>query len=249
MRYSEDYVDYIVSKMKEWLIAYRERNCRADTPFVIGISGGKDSAVVAALCKSVTKHVVGLIMPYGEQDDLADAMLVCQRLDIPFHVVQIKGVVSVSMGALSDSIFLPTEVMKINAQARVREMLLYNLADAIGGRVANCCNASERFVGYSTALGDLEGHFSLLGNARVSTVYKLVEYFGLEDLVGEQKPPADGLCGLTDEDNLGFTYDELDEYMACGTTGRDGIDKLIREKHDNSHWKRASVNGMPTFNI
>lgn len=217
-------------------------NCDA----VVGISGGKDSSIVAALCVEAlgAKRVVGVMMPNGEQPDLADSHRVIESLGIRFayvdiiHAVQTLSIgVSCNMGV--------SEQAAINLPARIRMATLYAVAQSLpnGGRVVNTCNRSEDFVGYSTKFGDSAGDFSPLANLMVHEVIQIGHQLGIPaDLV--DKVPSDGLCGKTDEDNLGFTYAQLDNYISTGTSGSVDIDKRISDLHTRNLHKLAP---MPAY--
>lgn len=217
---------------------------------VVGISGGKDSTVVAALCVEALgkDRVFGVMMPNGIQSDLNDAVKVVNTLGIPNIKVNISGAYSKLMaavgGGLKDGV---SEQTKINLPPRLRMATLYAVAQSLpnGGRVANTCNMSEDFVGYSTKFGDSAGDFSPLANLMVHEVRQI----GYELPVPRElvdKTPADGLCGKTDEDNLGFTYAQLDDYIANGTCGIMSIDYKIETMHQrNLHKLRM----MPAFGM
>lgn len=213
---------------------------------VVGISGGKDSSIVAALCAEAlgAKRVVGVMMPNGEQPDLADSHRVIESLGIRFayvdiiHAVQTLSIgVSCNMGV--------SEQAAINLPARIRMATLYAVAQSLpnGGRVVNTCNRSEDFVGYSTKFGDSAGDFSPLANLTVHEVIQIGHQLEIPaDLV--DKVPSDGLCGKTDEDNLGFTYAQLDNYISTGTSGSVDIDKRISDLHARNLHKLAP---MPAY--
>lgn len=182
---------------------------------VLGISGGKDSTIAAALCvKALGKeNVVGVMMPNGVQHDIADSRKVCELLDIIALEVNIgeayKGII--------DNIAIWTvrsnNMVKTNLPARLRMATLYAVAALYpNSRVVNTCNYSEDYVGYSTKYGDAAGDFSPLGGLTVREVLEIGDALDLPyDLV--HKAPSDGMCGKTDEDNLGFTYEQLDDFI------------------------------------
>lgn len=193
---------------------------------VLGISGGKDSTIAAALCvKALGKeNVIGVLMPNGVQNDIADSYVVCKHLGIFSLEVNIEDAyegIRNSVGeALSNRhIVSPYEnvytndMIKTNLPARLRMATLYAVAALYpNSRVVNTCNFSEDYVGYSTKYGDAAGDFSPLGGLTVREVLAIGDALGLPyDLV--HKAPSDGMCGKTDEDNLGFTYDELDGFL------------------------------------
>lgn len=231
----------------QWIRNYFEDNgpeCSA----VIGISGGKDSTIVAALCVEALgkDRVFGVLMPNGIQSDIKDSIQVVKALDIPSMTVNISGAYSKLMAAIGAGLKDGTsEQTKVNLPPRLRMATLYAVAQSLpnGGRVANTCNMSEDYVGYSTKFGDSAGDFSPLANLTVSDV-KLVGYELPVPRELVDKTPADGLCGKTDEDNLGFTYAQLDSYIENGTSGIMSIDYTIERMHQRNLHKLLP---MPAF--
>jgi NAD+ synthase len=204
----------IVKWLREWF-DQNGKDCKA----VIGISGGKDSTVVAALCVEALgkERVRGMLMPNGEQKDIKDAERVCEVLDIPYLKVNINGAYEELMRSIGHypPIYELSEQTQINLPPRLRMATLYAVAALYpNSRVVNTCNFSEDYVGYSTKYGDAAGDFSPLGRLTVREVLQIGDDLGLPyELV--HKTPSDGMCGKTDEDNLGFTYDELDGFLLC----------------------------------
>ena len=196
-----------------WIRAFFEENgkgCNA----VVGISGGKDSSVAAAICAEALgkDRVIGVLMPCGEQADIDCAKQLVAHLEIPHMIVNIKDAVDGLTAALP---FAPSRQTTVNLPARIRMSTLYAVAQSHNGRVVNTCNLSEDWVGYSTRYGDAAGDFSPLSRLTVTEVKALGRALGLpENLI--EKPPIDGLSGKTDEENLGFTYAELDRYIRTG---------------------------------
>jgi NAD+ synthetase len=232
----------------EWIRQYFNDNgdgCSA----VIGISGGKDSSVVAALCAEALgiDRVLGVMMPNGEQSDIDCSLALVKHLGIKSLTVNIAEAVSALMSAISSNVEL--QMLSVNAcinlPARVRMTTLYAVAQTIlnGGRVVNTCNLSEDYIGYSTKYGDAAGDFSPLSNLLVHEVRQIGYELGLpKELV--DKVPTDGLCGSTDEDNLGFTYDVLDKYIAGGGCA----DENIRKRIDHLHYKNIhKLKPMPMY--
>lgn len=213
-----------------WIQDWFEKNgkgCNA----IIGISGGKDSSVVAALCcKALGKErVFGVLMPDGEQCDIDYSHDLCDFLEIDNIVVDIHPAVAGVYESLGGRVEI-SEQSKINLPPRIRMTTLYAISQSKNGRVANTCNLSEDWVGYSTRYGDSAGDFGPISHLTVAEVKEMGRYLGLPEKFIE-KAPSDGLSGKTDEDKLGFTYAMLDKYI------REGIidDEEKKAKIDRLH--------------
>ena len=231
--YYQELADSIVNEIKEWF----DKNA-PKAKAVIGISGGKDSTIAAALLvRALGKdRVVGVLMPNIKQDDISDSYKVVRILDIESVVVNIGAACENLMAAYHGDI---TDNAFINLPPRIRMATLYMVAQSQpeGGIVINTCNFSEDYVGYSTKFGDSAGDFSVLGNFLVSEVIKIGEV--LPELPWElvHKTPSDGLCGKSDEDNLGFTYDDLEIHMKMGSCGDTKKDTKISQLHQSTRHK------------
>ena len=232
------------SELVAWIQDWFEQNgkgCNA----VIGISGGKDSSVVAGLCvKALGKErVIGVLMPNGEQKDIDCAKQLVEFLDIPYYICNIKESVDGALNALTGAGVEISRQTRINLPPRIRMSVLYALSQSNNGRVANTCNLSEDFVGYSTRYGDAAGDFAPLGKLTVQEVKAIGNYLGLpKNLV--DKVPSDGLTERTDEDNLGFTYAVLDRYI------REGVceDEVVKAKIDRLHkMNEFKLKPIPAF--
>ncbi len=227
----------------QWIRDFFEENgkgCNA----VIGISGGKDSTVVAALCVEALgkDRVIGVLMPNGEQADIEDSYKVVNHLGIKHYVVNIKDAFDGLKNAFPTDLEMSNQT-KINISPRIRMTTLYAVSQSVNGRVANTCNLSEDWVGYSTRYGDAAGDFSPLCCLTVHEVKEIGKILGLPiDLV--EKVPSDGLCGKTDEDNLGFTYAVLDRYIRTGEIDDEETKELIDRKHRINRFK---LRVMPGF--
>ncbi len=224
-----------------WIRDFFEKNgpgCNA----VVGISGGKDSSVTAALCAEALgkDRVIGVLMPNGEQSDIDMAKLLVDSLGIRSVVVNIKDAFDATVRNIPIGLSAQS---RINLAPRLRMATLYAVSQSCNGRVANTCNLSEDWVGYSTRYGDSVGDFSPLSHLTVQEVKAVGRLLGLPGALVD-KAPSDGLTGKTDEDNLGFTYAELDRYI------REGIidDAAKKEKIDRLHAKNAfKLELMPSF--
>ncbi|MBR7032067.1 MAG: NAD(+) synthase [Clostridia bacterium] len=224
-----------------WIRDFFEENgkgCNA----VVGISGGKDSSVVAALCVEALgrDRVIGVLMPNGVQADIDMAKLLVRHLGIRHYIVNIKDAVD---GVVRNIPFELSEQSRQNLPPRIRMSTLYAVSQSNNGRVANTCNLSEDWVGYSTRYGDSVGDFSPCSNLTVQEVKAIGRVLGLpSELV--DKVPTDGLCGKTDEDNLGFTYAELDRYIREGVIDDPEKKENIDRRHRNNLFK---LQLMPSF--
>ena len=216
-----------------------------DCNAVLGISGGKDSSIVAALCVEALgkDRVIGVLMPNGEQFDIDVSLALMKHLDIEYHVINIKDAFAGLTAPLCEALGGLTDQTKNNLPPRLRMATVYAVAQSRNGRVVNTCNLSEDWVGYSTRYGDAAGDFSPMCNLTVTEVKEIGHLLGLpKELV--EKTPIDGLCGKTDEDNLGFTYAELDRYIRTGE-----IEDLQKKERIDSMHKRNlfKLQLMPAF--
>lgn len=239
----------------EWIRDWFDHNgpgCNA----VIGISGGKDSSVVAALCVEALgkDRVIGVMMPNGEQSDIACSYDLVMHLGIKYTVVNIGAIVE----ACESGFYLHkansytrelnpivwSEQTKINLPPRIRMSMLYAISQSLNGRVSNNCNLSEDWIGYSTRYGDSVGDFSPLSQLTTDEVVAIGKELGLPDEL-IYKTPSDGLCGKTDEDNFGFSYAVLNKYIRTGICE----DEEVKVKIDSMHKKNLfKLMPMPAFN-
>ena len=227
----------------EWIRQFFEENGK-DCNAVVGISGGKDSSVAAALCVEALgkDRVIGVLMPKGEQHDIDMAYMLVNHLGIKHYVVNIEDAVCGLLSSMPQGLEISVQA-KTNLPPRIRMSALYAVSQSCNGRVVNTCNLSEDWVGYSTRYGDAAGDFSPMSNLTVSEVKQIGHILGLPyELV--EKTPIDGLCGKTDEENLGFTYAELDRYIREGTIENQETKALIDKKHTANLFK---LQIMPSF--
>ena len=216
-----------VEKIVNWIKNYFVENGNETTKCVVGISGGKDSSVVASLCvKALGKsRVIGVKMPCGTQTDIDYSNMLIDFLDIKSYEINIESTVNAITNEFNSQIGW-NEQAKINTPARIRMATLYAVSAIVGGRVANTCNLSEDYVGYATKYGDGAGDFSPLSDLTVNEVKQIGYELGLtKELI--DKTPTDGLCGKTDEDNLGFSYDVLDKYIRTGICENEEVKSKI----------------------
>lgn len=235
---------------------------------VIGISGGKDSTIVAKLLVDAIgkENVLGILMPNGEQKDIDDSLEVCKCLDIDYTIIDISHSYRSILGSIESN--LDSKVPNIhwmcskngrslkvsdkaltNIPPRIRMTMLYAIAQSLGYLVVGTGNKSERFIGWCTKWGDMACDINPIAHLTCTEVVKLGDYLGLPyKLV--HKAPADGLTEKSDEENFGFTYQELDNLIEkieqLNLTGRlsspfTDIEEKILEIHDRSFHKFAPI--------
>lgn len=230
-----------VAWIRDWFY-HNGPDCNA----VIGISGGKDSTIVAALCVEALgkDRVVGVLMPQNHQEDIDDSYAVVKHLGIKHKAINIGP--TVDMMLLQLSVFgdmTISEQTKINLPPRIRMATLYAVSQSVNGRVANTCNLSEDYIGYSTRWGDSVGDFAPLANLTSDEVIAIGEVCNLPHEL-THKTPSDGLCGKTDEDNFGFSYATLNKYIRTGICE----DKEVKIKIDQMHKKNLfKLMPIPSF--
>jgi NAD+ synthase len=240
----------------QWIRDWFENN-GPDCNAVIGISGGKDSSVVAALCcEAIGKdRVIGVLMPNGKQSDIEDSIELVEHLGIPFTQVNIldgyngiiKNIDNMYIqqpdGSRRGSFINISEQTKINLPPRIHMATLYAISQSVNGRVVGTDNASEAYIGYSTRWGDNVADLMPILNFTSDEVVAIGDVLGLPyELV--HKTPSDGLCGKTDEDNFGFTYEELNKYIRIGVCE----DETVKAKIDYLHHKnRFKLQPIPSF--
>lgn len=242
-----EHKDRIVQWIRDWF----EENGK-DCWAVIGISGGKDSSVAAALCVEALgrERVFGVLMPCGIQTDIDASYKLCNYLNIRHREIDIFPMAEDFGNSLARNGLYPTEQAEINLLPRIRMTTLYFVSQSFGGRVVCTDNLSESYIGYSTRWGDNIGDFAPLANYTASEVVAIGEALGLPyDLT--HKIPSDGLCGRTDEDRFGFTYEQLDTYIRTGKCDNPEVELSIITKRENNRFKRIDIphpySYQPTF--
>lgn len=243
-----------INQIINWLTKIKEKtNCRG---VVIGLSGGKDSTTVAMLAKRVWgDNMLGVMMPNGYQSDLDDSIKIAQKLNIKYKIIDIGGTYSSLIDSIetvplmdSDGLPLPTpsgvelnSKTKTNIPPRLRMTVLYAIAQSLGYRVIGTGNLSEAYVGWCTKWGDSAYDFNPIGNLTCSEVKEigrvLANEYGLP-LTYIDKAPSDGLTGKSDEENFGFTYDMLDEYILSGSISDEAAKLKIDNMHNATYHKR-----------
>lgn len=237
-------VNFDATKVKndcvEWIRNWFEHNgngCNA----VIGISGGKDSSIVAALCVEALgkDRVVGVLMPNDYQADLADSYALCEYLDIKHMVINIGSTVESLKSHIRPHMELSNQTI-INLPPRIRMATLYAISQSVNGRVACTDNLSESYIGYSTRWGDSVGDFAPLANLTSDEVIAVGDACGLPYEL-THKTPSDGLCGKTDEDNFGFTYAALNKYIRTGVCEDEETMAKIDRMHEKNLFKLMPI--------
>ena len=243
MRFDAEKVrDEIVKWIRDWF-EENGKGCSA----VLGISGGKDSSVAAALCVAALgkDRVVGVMMPNGEQFDIDVSKRLIAHLGIRSAEINIKAGYDGLLNEIQTKLGEVSAQTQVNLAPRIRMATVYAVSQSMNGRVVNTCNLSEDWVGYSTRYGDSVGDFSPLSRLTVQEVKAVGRAL---DLPAEfvDKVPIDGLCGRTDEDNLGFTYAVLDRYIRSGEIDDPETKALIDKKHKANLFK---LQLMPCFEL
>lgn len=245
-------VEKVTNECIQWIKDWFEKNgpgCNA----VLGLSGGKDSTIVAALCAKALgpDRVIGVAMPDNRQG-INEADKIAEYLGIKFLVLPI-GYICSSFDVASDNYIDWSVQTKQNIPPRIRMTMLFAVSQTFNGRVANTCNLSEDFVGYATLFGDAAGSFAPLSQLTVTEIYQIGDYFGLP-YEWVHKVPDDGLPHSSpDEEKFGFSYAELDRYLRegvepegkCNNSDELKIDK-IKRMHMNNKFKTEIVK-IPCF--
>ena len=237
----------VKEEITEWIIDYFRSNASPETKAVVGISGGKDSSIVAALCaRALGKdRVFGVLMPQGDQFDIDVSYDVCKALGIRYAEINIKEPVCTLYNEIEKAGVELNDVVTFNTPARIRTTTLYAVSGAVGGRVANTSNLSEDWIGYTTKFGDTAGDFGPISDLTATEVKAVGRELGLSPKFVD-KTPLDGLCGKTDEDNWGFTYAVLDEYIRTGICE----DEAVKERIDRLHERNLhKMNPLPIFRL
>lgn len=235
----------VKNEIVRWIRAWFEENGK-DCKAVIGISGGKDSSVVAALCVEALgkERVVGVLMPNGQQPDIIYSYKLVRHLGIQSYLIPVHTAIWDMQDEIETSLDMELSKQTItNLPARIRMATLYAVSQTIGGRVANTCNLSETLLSWETRWGDAVGDFSPLADLTVAEVKAIGYELGLpKELI--EKVPTDGLCDSTDEEALGFSYAVMDVYIRTGNIDDENIKKTIDERVEKYRFKR---NPIPYF--
>lgn len=233
--------DGIIKWIKEWF-ALNGEGCNA----VVGISGGKDSSIVAALCARALgrDRVTGVLMPNGIQSDIDVSAALCTHLGIRNYTVNIENAYNGVMKELNRSLSVVTEQSRINLQPRLRMSVLYAVSQSLNGRVASTSNLSEEYVGYTTRYGDLAGDFAPIARLTVGEVKAVGRALALPAEFTE-KVPIDGLSDKSDEESLGFTYEVLDKFIRTGECRDEAVKEKILRLNRINKFKLEPVPAFP----
>lgn len=234
---AEEEIQHIIDEIKRYFL----ENGNKDTKAVIGISGGKDSTIAAALLVRAlgADRVIGVKMPNGTQSDIDDAVEVCNLLGIRHFNINIGDAYNHLIADFMNTNLNVNSQIETNTPARLRMTTLYMVAAAVGGRVINTGNASEFYVGNTTKYGDLAGDFAILKDYYVREILEIGDNLDEIPAYLVHKAPADGMCGKTDEDNMGFSYDILDAYLLDEVMPDYDVFRNIAERHARNVHKRA----------
>jgi NAD+ synthase len=253
MKFNFD-VEEVTKGAINWIRNWFEENgkgCNA----VIGISGGKDSTLVAKLCVEAlgADRVIGVMMPCGVQKDISDSIRVCEYLGIKNYTINIEGAVNATLKQMEDAGIEITNQTRVNLPPRIRMSTLYAVSQSHNGRVSNNCNLSENICGFSTRYGDDAGDFSPLSNLTTFEIVHIGDYLGIPyDLV--HKTPMDGLNTnengeyITDEDILGVKYSDIHMYARTPFILEEinpSVFETIRQKEVRNAFKLKPI---PSYN-
>lgn len=230
---------YMKEAIVKWIQDWFKEN-GPDCKAVIGISGGKDSSIVAALCVEAlgNDRVLGVLMPNGDNTQDSDSMRLIEHLGIGSITISIEDAYCDIIHNIRKTPIKITDQAFINLVPRLRMTTLYAVSQSVNGRVANTCNLSEAYIGWETRWGDAVGDFAPLQGLTCSEVIALGRELNLpKELI--EKVPSDGLCGSTDEDAFGFTYDELDRWIRLGVKGENY--EKIKSMHKKNRFKKLDL--------
>jgi len=229
--------DQLVQGIRDWFDK-NGKGCKA----VIGLSGGKDSTIVAALCAEALgkENVIGVGIPDVGQG-LNDAGLIADYLGIHFNVVKIGKVTNMLKLELKfDNQVELSNQAEQNIPPRMRMLVLYAISQSVNGRVIGTCNASENYIGYFTKYGDGASDFEPVAELTVHELYQIGDALGIPKK-WVYKIPDDGLPHSCPDDEKfekeGFNYEKLDKYIRTGTSGDENADAVIKRKHEMNLFK------------
>ena len=246
----QEYI-FNAEKARDGLVEALRRTAKQQgfSKVIIGISGGKDSTVAAAISARALgrENVYGVMLPDGTQSDIADSMRVCEALGINSRIINI-GAMHTALREATDQLACTAKdgefaipysrESDVNVGPRLRMTTLRYIGQCLGARLVGTGNLSEATVGYCTKDGDTSCDFSMFG--KVTSVEVVQIGLTMEELPRELvvKTPADGLSGKSDEERLGLTYSDIHKYIRLGTCGNAETDEKIRRKERANMHKR-----------
>lgn len=218
---------------------------------VLGMSSGVDCSTVAALCSKNNINVHLILMPYGDNmqktKNYQDAMELINKFNLSYHIFDIKPAVdNLEIKDIDNKNEKILNLAKANIRPRVRMTYIYEYAQMNNLLVIGTGNLSERTVGYFTKWGDGASDLNPMGMLTKKEVYILAKYLGVPDCIINKKPSADLWEGQTDEQELGISYSQIDEYILNGTCGDKKVDEIIKQKHEKTNHKLKPI---PIFNL
>lgn len=232
----QEQIDYTI----EWIKKYFVKNAGSDTKAIVGISGGKDSTIAAALLVRAlgAERVHGVLMPCGNQADIAHSYEICNALGIKYDEINIEPAVDAFYGCIGRG-DCEIPAVRTNVPARMRMVTLYAIAAIYGGRVVNTGNWSEGWIGYTTKYGDLAGDFHLFQDLTVREVLMMGRVMKEIPSHLVDKAPADGMTGQTDEDNMGVTYEQIDAFLLEDILPDINTWRNMSQRHERNEHKKC----------
>ncbi len=228
----------VTEELVQWL---KEKVQQAGAKgLIIGISGGVDSAVAAMLAKrAFPENCLGVMMPCGNSlEDLLHAQLLTASCHMEDCLVDLEEIYIPFTKILEENVEVgsPEEKMaRSNIKPRLRMITLYYLAQSKGYLVVGTGNKSELTVGYFTKYGDGGVDLLPLGDLSKKEIYQLADYLGVPEVICQKAPSAGLWEGQTDEQEMGFTYQQMEEYLATGKTAQDALEKIQRMEKNSVH--------------
>lgn len=210
---------------------------------VYGNSGGKDSALVGIICKAACDNTVGLIMPCSSRRnyelDAKDGETVAKQFNIETRTIDLTPVKEAMLTQLG-SVTEVSKMADVNIAPRLRMTTLYAVAASEGRLVAGTGNRSEAYVGYFTKWGDGAHDFNPIGDLTVTEIFEFLRYLNAPSCIIDKAPSAGLFDGQTDEQEMGFKYADLDEFLLSGHTDEKAM-AIIDRMHRGSEHKRKPI--------
>jgi NAD+ synthase len=209
---------------------------------VLGLSGGIDSAVVCELAVRALgpDHVLALMMPYrtSSEESLDHARLMVDRLCIESEIMSVSGIVDAFFTGREDA----SRLRRGNVMARARMLFLYDVSARDGRLVLGTSNKTELMLGYGTMFGDMASAVNPIGDLYKTQLRGLAWHLGIPAPLIEKSPSADLWEGQSDEEDLGFSYESVDQLLYMMLEERMDRDAILAEGIDPAFYQR--VRGM-----